>query len=101
MHKAQKTDHILSVLASSKITPVFVPAGCTSIVQPLDVVFNAPFKKEVEVAAMEHMQDNLESYLNGKISAGKRRVLTTKWVGVRAFKKCGISVAADKFRRTE
>ncbi len=54
------------------------------------------------------MQDNLEQYLHGKFTAGERRVLITKWVGeaweelsedkdiaVRAFKKCGISTAAD------
>lgn len=30
MHKAQKTDHIKTILAEHcKITPVFVPAGCT------------------------------------------------------------------------
>ena len=53
------------------------------------------------------MQD-LDAYLNGKITAGERCVLLTKWVGdaweellknkdmiERSFKKCGISVAAD------
>ena len=84
----------------------FVPAGCTSIIQLLDVSYNAPFKKKVESAAMQHMQDNLEGYLNGKFTAGERRVLLLfPWVGqawdelsqnkeiaVRSFKKCGISV---------
>ena len=51
---------------------------CGSIVQPLDVSFNAPFKKRVESAATQHMQDNLDAYLNGKITAGERRVLLTK-----------------------
>ena len=54
------------------------------------------------------MQENLEGYLNGKFTAGERRVLHTQWVGeaweelsqnkevaVRSFKKCRISVAAD------
>ena len=85
-----------------------MPAGCTSLVQPLDVSFNAPFKRRVESAATQHMQDNLNDYVNGKITAGERRVLITKWVGgaweelsknkdmvERSFKKCGISVAAD------
>ena len=37
------------------ITPIFVPAGGTSIIQPLDVSYNAPFKKKVEAAAAKHM----------------------------------------------
>ncbi len=85
-----------------------MPAGCTGLIQPLDVVYNAPFKKKVENAAMQHMQDNLDDYVHGKFSAWERRVLITQWVGeawvemsknedvsVRAFKKCGISTAAD------
>ena len=109
LHRAQKTDRIKDVLTRQcGITPVFVPAGCTSIVQPLDVSFNAPFKKRVENAAMNHMQENMDAYLHGKFTAGERRILLTKWVGdawdelakvkeiaVRSFKKCGISTAAD------
>ena len=88
-------------------TPVYVPPGCTSLVQPLEVV-NAPFKWKIETCAMQHVQDNLEQYLNGKFTASERRVLLTGWIGqawedissnkemiVRSFKKCGISVAAD------
>ena len=74
----------------------------------MDVVVNAPFKKKIETCAMQHVQDNLEQYLNGKFTASERRVLLTGWIGqawedissnkemiVRSFKKCGISVAAD------
>ena len=70
--------------------------------------FNAPFKKAVESAVMQHIQEDLEGYLHGKFTAGERRILFTKWVGqaweelsqnrtiaLRAFMKCGISVAAD------
>ena len=90
------------------ITPVFVPAGGTGIIQPLDMSYNAPFKKKIEAAAAKHMNDNLDDYLHGKFTAGNRRILITHWVGdaweeltkdpdiaVRSFKKCGISTAAD------
>ena len=109
LHKAQKTDHIQELLTEGcDTTPAFIPAGLTNILQPLDVSYNAPFKERVESTAAQHMEENLNKYLNGKFTAGERRVLLTKWVGdaweelsgkkeiaVRAFKKCGISTAAD------
>ena len=49
VHKAQRTDAIQDCLRKDcKTEPVFVPASTTSLVQPVDVVFNAPFKAAVE-----------------------------------------------------
>ena len=111
VHKAQTTDAIQECLRKDcKTEPIFVPAGTTSLVQPVDVVFNAPFKAAVEREATKHLQENLSmnSYMEGRINASERRVLFTKWVGaaweelssktdmiVRSFEKCGISVAPD------
>lgn len=108
VHKAQKTDAILDLLDRSNTTPVYIPPGTTSLIQPLDVTFNKPFKSEVEKLANEHMQQNLEAYVRGDINASERSVLFTKWVGeawerqstkkeivIRSFKKCGIAVAID------
>ena len=108
-HKAQKTDEILSCFRTQCNTEtVLVPAGTTGLIQPIDVVFNAPFKAAVERQATMYLQENLDSYVTGKINASERRVLFTKWVGkawedvsskvemvVRSFRKCGISVAID------
>ena len=85
-----------------------VPPGTTSLVQPLDVVFNTLFKAAVERQATAHLQENLDAYVKGQINASEWRVLFTESVGtaweelssntamvVRSFRKCGISVAID------
>ena len=52
------------------------------------------------------MEENLEDYVGGKISASERRILMTKWRGkawenisrssvLRGFKKCGLSTDVD------
>lgn len=109
MHKAQKTPEILNKLKREcKTDVVLVPPGCTSLVQPLDVAFNAEFKGAIDVLQTEHMHNHLEQYFSNSLSASARRVLITKWVGEAwaqisqkkemvkcAFEKCGISVPVD------
>ena len=86
----------------------FVPGGCTSLIQPVDVVVNKPFKEVVDRLATTHMQENLDDYVRGKITASERRALFTKWVGQaweevsakkdmvqQSFMKTGIAVAID------
>lgn len=108
VHRAQKTEEIQKHLREEcKTEPVFVPAGTTSLVQPVDVAFNAPFKAAIDAMANSHLQENLDDYVKGRISASQKN-LFTKWVGkawedisskkdmiIFSFKKCGISVAID------
>ena len=42
---------------------------------------NKPFKNYVREPFEQHLDANLELYVDGKLTAGERRVLTTKWVG--------------------
>ena len=108
VHKAQATSDIEARLAGCRTTQVFVPPGATSLVQPLDVCINAPFKAAVSRLANEHVADNLEKYVQGSIPAGERRILLTRWVGqawdeistktgtiIWSFRKCAISVPID------
>ena len=80
-HRAQMTEEFKQKLQELSTAYVFVPGGCTSLVQPVDVVFNAPFKAIVEKIAQKHMLENLDLYVHGKFTASKRHVLLSKWVG--------------------
>ena len=77
-YRAQKTDNVQSHFTSRSTTTVYVPPGYTSIVQPLDVSANAPFKAIVRCLANDHC---VSAYVQGTIPAGERRALLTKWVG--------------------
>ena len=108
-HKAQTTDFMLESLRNQHSTStVIVPAGATSLVQPIDVSFNPPFKAAVEKQATMHINETLDLYVKGLIPTSNRRLLLTKWVGSAweeissnrdlvyiSFCICGISVAID------
>ena len=55
VHSAQKTDLVLDKLKQLGTTPALIPPGCTSLVQPLDVVFNKTFKEGCKELATKHM----------------------------------------------
>ena len=107
VHRAQNTKAIIKLLQERCNTEIeFVPPGATSLVQPMDVVFNAPFKAAVDKLATDHLPSNVEAYLRGEINASQRCILLTKWIGQawevssnkmvqHSFKKCGIAVAID------
>ena len=76
--------------------------------QVLDVSVNKPFKTQARDQFEEHLNENMERYMNGEILVRERRILTTHWIAnawsyiclyknivKRGFKKCGINVALD------
>ena len=62
VHHAQTAPSIQWLLCDYDTDLVLVPSGCTSLVQPIDVVFNKPFKNVVEKCVTAHMSNNLEQY---------------------------------------
>jgi len=71
VHKDQKTDTIFDLLDRSNTAPVYIPPGTISLIQPLDVTFNKPFKSEGEKLGNEHMQQNLGAYARRDIKASE------------------------------
>ena len=72
------------------------------------MAINKPFKTYVKEQFEKHLNENLQLYLDNKLTAGDRRILTTKWVAnawakikqnkdliVRSSLKCGISNSLD------
>ena len=64
-----------------------VSPGWISRVQPLDVVFNKPFKYIIWRLFELHIDENLVNYTKVKKTAPRRRVLITKSVAT-ACSKC-------------
>ena len=108
VHAAQQTDDVKILLGKLKTTLINVPSGKTSRVQPLDVVINKPFKSHVRYCFERHLNENFDLYVEGKLLASERRVVTTKWVAEswekikhdkemirHSFLKCGLSNALD------
>ena len=80
VYRAQKTKEIQDLLETECNTSImYMPGGCISLVQPVDVSFNKPFKS---AEATKHMQENLDSCVHGRIhvNASAQRVLITKRV---------------------
>ena len=97
------------ILKKTKTDLIDVPPGCTSRVQPLGVILNKLFKDTIGRLFEQHINENLINYTKGKITASKRTVLITKWIGTawskiskeedmksRSFKKSGITLALDE-----
>ena len=64
-----------------KTSLVNVQPGCKSRVQVVDVLIDKPFKDEVRSLFEDHLDKNLDQYVDGKINVSQRRALITKWVG--------------------
>lgn len=78
---SHKTPALLDLVRQNDITPSLIPAGCTSLVQPLDVSINKPFKGLMQDLTDERIfeLESLDKF--EKWTVGERRVMTTECVG--------------------
>ena len=77
VHRAQQIDGVKALLKKKNTELVTVPPACTSRVQHLDVSFKKPFKDVVRQKFEKLLEENLQWFTEGKISACERKVLVT------------------------
>jgi DDE superfamily endonuclease len=102
----QMTKSVMAEFKKINCITSYIPGGCTSFVQVLDVSLNKTLKALVAQAAKDHANKYASQYEEGGFTVGDRRVLLTKWVGkawerlhieykdtiVRTFRQVGLSL---------
>lgn len=85
---SHKTSPVLNIFHQHKVIPTLIPAGCTSLVQPLDVSINKPLKARIRDLTDEAILEceSIEEF--EKWSVGQRRILTTWCVGDAWYQFC-------------
>ena len=63
LHFTHKDARVLAYLKANFICPLYVPAGCTDIIQECDVVVNKPFKNAVRGAFRDHLDTLFQTHL--------------------------------------
>jgi hypothetical protein len=85
-----RTEEVKSMLKQHNIIPAAIPAGCTSLLQPVDVSVNSPFTKQLQGYMDErpvHLEDGEEEALtvglpiSSDSALGERRILVSEPVG--------------------
>jgi hypothetical protein len=78
----QMTKGLMAEFKKLNYTTSYIPGGCTSFVQVLDVSLNKPLKQLVAQAAEDHADKYASWYQEGKFTISERRVLLTQWVAI-------------------
>ena len=104
---AHLTDTVKQQLHENKTATAVIPGGLTSLVQPLDVCLNKPFKDRLREKWMTWMMSGEKTFTPGGQLRAASLVTVCQWVKEswqelskemveRSFKKCGISNALDR-----
>jgi len=81
-----KTPAVLDKLPSLNLTPSLIPSGCTSLIQPLDVSINKPFKEILRELTDTTIFESKSVEAFDKWTIDDCRILTTSCVGDTFYK---------------
>jgi DDE superfamily endonuclease len=62
LHYSHKDKDVLARMLVMNILPLFVPAGCTDIMQECDTVINKPFKNAMKGEFRDHLHRDFEKF---------------------------------------
>lgn len=116
-YRAHLTPTVIQKCRDNNIVPSLIPAGTTSMTQPLDVAVNKPFKGMIKEFTEEARERTEEEKDIDKWSVSQHRIVTTEAVGraweawnndstkrkivIQSFKDTGISLPVDGSRDHE
>eukprot|EP00731_Ephydatia_muelleri_P018609 Em0011g649a len=102
-HLTDDSQEIVTAECNSDL--LFIPAGCTPLVQPMDVSVNRPFKQAMRDNWLKWMSSNNERTAHGNLKQPTRQHvinwISAAWDNIKAesiietFMRCGITAAAD------
>ena len=104
--RAHLCESVKKKLHRNKTRQAVIPGGCTSILQPLDVSLNKPFKVQIRNLWNTWMVSGPKEFTKGGALKRPSLVTVIEWVKeawnsvpcdmvIKSFKKCGISNAMD------
>ena len=62
LHYSHKTPAVLEIMRIHNILPLYVPAGCTDIIQECDTVINKPFKNAMKKAFRDYLNEDFQQF---------------------------------------
>ena len=106
MFRAHCCDSVKEKLKEYRTRQAVIPGGCTSVLQPLDVSINKPFKTYLQKLWNPWMVSGEKDFTKSGAMKRPGLSLVVQWVKeaweiisddiiIRSFKKCGISNAMD------
>ena len=106
MFRSHRVDSVIKSVRLSNTDVAVIPGGLTSVLQPLDVSLNKPFKDRLREKWNTWMLEGEKSFTKGGAMRAPALPTLCTWVKeswdavgedlvIRAFKKCGISNSLD------